>query len=904
MSGHLIPEDATTVSGKFLRVNDQRFVIKGVSYGTFAPNAAGALFPDEDRVIRDFEAISELEANTVRTYTAPPLTLLDAAAQSGLRVIVGVPWMQHVAFLDRRSDQRQIRRTIRDHVRQLASHPATLLFALGNEIPPGVVRWYGRQRIERFLGELYDEAKSAAPDALLTYINYPPTDYLETPCFDVSAFNVFLHSEEALSAYLARLHHIAGSRPLLISELGADSLRNGEARQAALVRMQLRTALREGACGAVVFTWTDEWWRGGRSVDDWAFGLVDVQRRPKAAYLDVQRLFRPTPGDQAHMPRVSVVVCAYNAIDTIDECLDALEGVTYPDFEVIVVDDGSTDGTGAAAARYPFVRVITTPNAGLSAARNTGLEHATGDIVAYTDADVRVDPEWLTYLVRPFARANIAAAGGPAVVPADDPWFAQCVARAPGSPTHVLLDDRIAEHVPGCNCAFRRDVLLTIGGFNPVFRRAGDDVDVCWRIQAQGWKIAFAPAALVWHRHRATTRAYWRQQIGYGEGETWLMAEHPQKFAKGRIAWQGHIYSPLPFIRSLWRTRVSSGPFGTAPFPSVYRSDAHPIAYLPHSGRWQAAWVLMAIAAVVAFLAQAPFAAPLLGAALATAIVTVVKCLLYGFRSHVAGLPPIRSRLPVTGVALYRLTIAWLHFVQPFARLWGRVRGVIHRPAARPLAVLVSRRTSGNRGAAFREIADAIRLCVSLRVERLYWSQRWIDTADLLHLVADHLRHRRAVREIELDSGWWEDRDLTIVDRTWFRLDARVLIEDHGGGNCLHRFAIRLRPTGAAGIAVLVLVATIVAVHAAGVSSWLVSAALMTIMAIVVAVDSVRSTSRVFLHAVQSVAIECGMTDIAAAGRPRVLVPATASPATADLTVTARAIGDQATSPRSLIGDA
>ena len=75
-------------------------------------------------------------------------------------------------------------------------------------------------------------------------------------------------------------------------------------------------------------------------------------------------------------------------------------------------------------------------------------------------------------------------------MPADDPWFAQCVARAPGAPTHVLLDDRIAEHVPGCNCAFRRDALLAIGGFNPVFRRAGDDVDVCWRIQAQGWKSA------------------------------------------------------------------------------------------------------------------------------------------------------------------------------------------------------------------------------------------------------------------------------------------------------------------------------------------------------------------------------------------------------------------------------
>ncbi len=291
-------------------------------------------------------------------------------------------------------------------MRRLGTHPAAMLFALGNEIPPPVVRWYGRKRIERFLSDLYDEARSAAPDALLTYINYPPTEYLETPFFDVCAFNVFLHSEAELSAYLARLHHIAGPRPLLISELGADSLRNGDEGQSALVRMQVQTALREGACGAVVFTWTDDWWRGGRVVDDWAFGLVDADRRPKPAYRTVQGVFRAPVHAGAPTPRVSVVVCAYNAIATIDECLDALEQVNYPDFEVIVVNDGSTDGTGPAAARHRSVRVINTPNAGLSAARNVGLHHATGEIVAYTDADVRVDPEWLTYLVQPICRAG------------------------------------------------------------------------------------------------------------------------------------------------------------------------------------------------------------------------------------------------------------------------------------------------------------------------------------------------------------------------------------------------------------------------------------------------------------------------------------------------------------------
>ena len=251
--------------------------------------------------------------------------------------------------------------------------------------------------------------------------------------------------------------------------------------------------------------------------------------------------------------------------------------------------------------------MIEVPNAGLSAARNVGLAEATGEIVAYTDADARPDRDWLTFLVQPFLTSDVVGSGGPNVVPSDDPPIAQCIARAPGGPTHVLLDDRIAEHVPGCNMAFRRDALLAIGGFNPIYLRAGDDVDVCWRLQARGWKIGFAAAALVWHHHRTSVKAYWRQQVGYGEGETWLMAHHPEKFLDGHMLWHGRIYSPLPFVRSLWGTRINSGVWGTAAFPSVYRADVHPFAFLPHSIRWQIVSCLLALAgALVATIGGAP----------------------------------------------------------------------------------------------------------------------------------------------------------------------------------------------------------------------------------------------------------------------------------------------------------
>src|SRR5437899_7745563 len=181
---------------------------------------------------------------------------------------------------------------------------------------------------------------------------------------------------------------------------------------------------------------------------------------------------------------------------------------------MILGNDGSKDRPGEIGRSHPGVRLINIPNGGLSAARNVGLAEARGEIVAYTDADVRVDPDWLTYLVQPFLNSNVVAAGGPNIAPPDDPWIAQCVARAPGGPTHVLLDDRIAEHVPGCNCAFRRDALMAIGGFKPIFLPAGDDVGVCWRLQARGWKIGFAPSALVWPHPRARVARSWPHQVG------------------------------------------------------------------------------------------------------------------------------------------------------------------------------------------------------------------------------------------------------------------------------------------------------------------------------------------------------------------------------------------------------
>jgi GT2 family glycosyltransferase/DNA-binding beta-propeller fold protein YncE len=809
-----VPVTATRIAaeGKFLRAGDERFLVKGVTYGTFAPDAQGYQFPPARQIAEDFRLMAGLGLNTVRLYTPPRRELVDEAARNGLRVMIGLPWSQHIAFLDSRGLRRTIRREILGRVRELGDHPAVLMFALGNEIPPGVVRWHGRVRVERFLRGLYHEAKDASPGSLFTYVNFPPTEFLDLSFFDVCAFNVYLHRERELRAYLARLQHIAGHKPLLLAEAGADSIREGDGGQADITAMHIRAAFEEGACGAVAFAWTDEWWRGGHPVEDWAFGLVDRARVPKPAAAAVAAAFAdaPFPPDaRRSWPKVSVVVCAYNAESTIDDCLSSLDRLTYPDYEVILVNDGSRDRTSEIGRQHPRVRVIDTPNGGLSAARNVGLKEAAGEIVAYTDADVRVDRDWLTFIVQPLLGSDLVGSGGPNVVPADDPPMAQCIARAPGGPTHVLLDDRIAEHVPGCNMAFRRDALVAIGGFNPIYRRAGDDVDVCWRLQARGGKIGFASSALVWHHHRSTVKAYWRQQVGYGEGERYLMAHHPEKFLDGRMLWRGRIYSPLPFVRSLWGARVNSGVWGTAAFPSVYRTDKHPFAFLPHSVKWQAISLLLTLLGLI--VVDQPqrhrwAAAMLLGTGLIGILATIAKNVTYALRSDVGSLAG--SRL------WYGAVVAYLHFIQPFARFAGQVRGVLSPPEVKlPVAL---RQTSRGPQPSLREARRALLLLSGSVAEDRFWSETWTTADRVLVQLTDWLRRSRAVRHIEIDDGWSDDRDVSVLVGRWAWLDARALVEDHGAGKSLLRLSTHLRPTSLGIVSVMALAAALLAAAATG----------------------------------------------------------------------------------------
>jgi len=656
------------IQGKFFFIGDRKLYVRGVTYGPFPPGPDGSEYPDRDTVEGDFARMAARSINAVRTYTPPPLWLLDTALAHGIRVMIGLPWEQHVTFLSARRITRGIVEKIRKGVRAYAGHPAVLCFTVGNEIPTPIVRWHGHRAVERFLKRLYLAAKKEDPEALITYVNYPSTEFLNLPFMDFECFNVYLETQDRLEAYLARLQNLCGERPLVMAEIGLDSLRNGEATQAEVLGWQIRTTIRTGCAGAFVFAWSDRWYRGGTAIEDWAFGLTDREGQAKPALDVVGRTYaRPLHPEDIELPFISVVVCTYNGSRAIRECLEGILRLDYDNYEVIVVNDGSRDTTAQIVDEFD-VRHIQIQNTGLSNARNVGLEAARGEIVAYIDDDAVPDPQWLSYLALSFLNTPHVGIGGPNLAPAGDNVVADCVANSPGGPSHVLHTDTLAEHLPGCNMAFRTWAIRDIKGFDTQFRIAGDDVDLCWRLLERGGTLGFSPGAQVWHHRRDSVAAYLRQQLNYGRAEAMLEAKWPQKYNRlGHLRWAGRLYGkghtqPLP----LRPDRVAHGVWGSRLFQSMYSGSYGAARSLTLMPEWYLVIFSLACFSLAGLLWKPMLiAVPLL--ALAVGVHVAQACLSARkarFSTRITG--------PLERWKLFGLT-ALLHVLQPLARLIGRI---------------------------------------------------------------------------------------------------------------------------------------------------------------------------------------------------------------------------------------
>lgn len=751
--------------GKFFRRGNEKFYVKGITYGPFAPNAAGEFFATPEQTARDFARIIELGANVLRVYYVPPKWFLDLALEHGLHLLVDVPWNKHLCFLDSAETRDEAVAAVRAAAEQCAGHAAVFAISVVNEVPPDILRWSGDRTVSEFIDELIATVKAVTPECLCTFGNYPPTEYLKCQAADFLCFNVYLHQPRPFENYLSRLQMIADSRPLILGEFGIDSLREGEETKCEILSWQIELAFRGGLAGTVVYSFTDDWFKEGMQVTDWAFGLTQLNRAPKPSFYTVQRQFFRTPYfPLATTPRVSVVVASYNGERTLEACLTSLQSLNYPAYEVILVDDGSMDRTEEICRRFPTVRYIRhEKNMGLSAARNTGIAAAAGEVVAFTDSDCRADEDWLYYLIGDLLNSEFAGIGGHNLLPPEDSWVAAAVMVSPGGPAHVMITDRLAEHIPGCNMAFYKWALEEIAGFDPTFRKAGDDVDVCWRLQQLGYRLGFSPAGFVWHYRRATAREYLKQQYGYGEAEALLVRRHPEYFNWfGGSQWQGRIYSPAKFGVTMQRPIIYHGFFATGFFQTLYSPPPSFGLMLVCSLEYHVLVVLPLIILSVIFRPLVPTA---IGAMLLPLIVS-------GIAASQANIPREKLRF------WSRPLVALLFFLQPLVRGWARYQGSIRAPTSR-----LARREN---------LRTALRDTDQQEFGLLeYWNDRGLDRTEFLAMAIERLDQQGWQNKV--DAGW-NDYDVQVYGSTWSVVQLVTVAETLGHGKQLLR--CRLRPRG------------------------------------------------------------------------------------------------------------
>jgi GT2 family glycosyltransferase len=322
----------------------------------------------------------------------------------------------------------------------------------------------------------------------------------------------------------------------------------------------------------------------------------------------------------ASAPWVTVLVATRERPNELRRCLQSIEALQYPSFEVVVVDNDPESDATARLIRSEFaggrVSYVREDRRGLAAAHNRGIDASTGAILAFTDDDVVVDPDWLVGLVEGFSISESVAAVTGLIHPAELRTPAQALLEQHGGfakgfeprvfdldvhrPEDPLYPFNAGQFGSGANMAFDAATLRRMGGFDPSMgtgtpARGGDDLVAFFSVVASGHRLVYQPAAVVYHFHRAETPALARQAFGYGVGLgaylTNVAVHHPRMALKtarvacaaasstvhldsernlarydgwprdlARLERRGIALGPFAYARSAWRARTAARP--------------------------------------------------------------------------------------------------------------------------------------------------------------------------------------------------------------------------------------------------------------------------------------------------------------------------------------------------------
>ena len=614
--------------GKSFVLGAACFPFRGVKYRAPARPAGPA--KDEALPLEHDLAAMAATGYSVVSLPPPPPRAVEILAASGMKCMLDLEDL-HLERLEsgsRRAGRKFARETaaeLRPLVAAMASSGVLIGVIVNAASPPAASR---AQRSAEYLAMLL---RDIDPCLLAAWRTEAP---LEAACpaeFDFLVADCRVQRWDDLPGTLMASHSAVGDRPLVLG----------------------RVRLADGPPSPP----PDAAWLADQTLRSGAAGLLS----PEPARSDESE---PEPNVIAASPRtvrdlnvdwpgVSVVISAYNAAATLEECLAHCDRLEYPRLEVIVVNDGSTDATAEIARRHSNARLINIPQSGLSTARNVGWRSASGELVAYLDADAYPSPDWPFYLALAALGGHAGGAGGPNVPPKDEPLSARVVAQSPGGPVPQLLTPSTAAHLPGCNMAFWRALLERLEGFDAVVD-GSEDLEFEWRVAEAGLSLAYHPAALVWHRRRPGLRAYARQQRRYGRGQAILERRYPDRFPRGhRLRRAARRLRGLTTERSEAGTRVHY-----ASLPAAGGT----IDVLLHQWGIPAACVVCSTTPLG--LLRRPLAVPGASAAAVLALI---------FASDVARAGSGRSSQRSLS---FRVRVAAFRLIRPLAFRWGHLEGL------------------------------------------------------------------------------------------------------------------------------------------------------------------------------------------------------------------------------------
>ena len=798
--------------GKFFVSQHKRFFFKAIRLEEIS--AAPLDFKDKLALRKRLEELKAGHASGIVLRLANAEVALDIAEQLGLSTIIELP-VKCERLLDSSGFTEASALSARS-VRLFGAHRGLLGYLLDVEVSWQWLKHRGINQVQKRLRKLIGAMKRLDSAALVAINHRPETRALLLPEEDLVYSRVPALTQFELKSYIVGLHNVAEARPVVI-ELEEPTPQQGD---------HVASAFASGAAGVVARP----------SVRPVTSDVSAVRKLSCAELLPFATLNGTCPPRPRETPMVSVVICAYNAERTMRRCLESLRKLDYPNYEVIVVDDGSRDRTAEISMDFPEFRLIRQSNRGLSIARNVGLHAARGEIVAYTDADCVVDPHWLTLMIGAMVDNRFDACGGPNYAPPEEGRIEACVAVSPGAPGHVLTDEDRAEHLVGCNMVFRKGVLTAIGGFDPQFTSAGDDVDICWRALEAGFTLGFCPSAFVWHFRRNTFKAYYLQQRGYGRAEAMLYFKYPERFnSLGQIRWRGRIPGLARTLPGGTQKKVVWAMGSRAFFQTIYEREQGLVKFLPQTLEWQLFWSLAAVGMRAGGLTMLP--------ALAMLMLGPIWALNYAWQAQIE-----RSHQSLSS----RLIVAMLSYTGPLARAlaryrlrlkgaWSAIKGVAPSPRQRPTIKWFDR---------------AILLT--------YWTERWIPRENLLDRMFKLFT--RAGHPVIVDRGW-NDFDLEVRPDAWTRVEIKTADEEHESGRLKNHVLARVRFSRLTGVPLIAGVASSLGCAAFGLMNLALIIGEITSVAAAFALSEAVESGRLAYRTIEECATELDLTPL---GKPTV----------------------------------